>query len=166
MTLSCQIHNTVASLTIEQTYKNSSDSAALETMYVLPIWSDAVLDSLEATLPDGRVVCARVMARDTAVEKYGDAISQGCKTLMATMDRTDRVVLFVGNLAPGAVITVQARLVFPVRRSYVHWEVIIPTALVPSSNAQKELETEPVLVRTEECPYAMTFQVQITVDEG
>jgi hypothetical protein len=92
-----------------------------------------VVTSLQVKLSDGRILTAKIEEETKAAERYDDAIASGNTAFMAKQDEKapDRMILSIGNLAPGESVEVMIVESFPVKCEGESWRLFLPASLVP-----------------------------------
>ena len=86
---------------IELTYQNTNTESPLECTYVFPLEKTTLLAKFEAVIDD-KVIETKIMEKEKAKEKYGDAIASGNAAVMAerTKKKDETMTIRLGNLLP------------------------------------------------------------------
>ena len=131
VTYEAEIHSALATVEISQKFCNS-ESTPIECEYRWPLSDTSVLASLSIVLEDGRELEAKIEEETKAKEIYEDSMASGHTAYMAKKNSSDVVTLSIGNLAPEAVITVRARVAFPLEAEAQRWKFLLPISnIVP-----------------------------------
>src|SRR5262245_563255 len=109
---------------LTQEFQNPHD-VALEATYIFPLPDRAAVTSMRMTA-DGRVIEAELKERGKAREEYDRAIAEGHRASIAEEERPDVFTMRVGNILPGARVSVALTVVGPL--SYADGE---PTFRLP-----------------------------------
>jgi Ca-activated chloride channel homolog len=115
--------------TVEQTFVNLEEQA-IEAVYTFPLPEDAAVCGFEV-VTDDRVLTGKIEEKETAIEQYIEAISDGNGAFMMEQDRPDVFTIRVGSLKPAQAVTI--------RLTYVsHLEIVdrtirlaFPTTVAP-----------------------------------
>ncbi|MCC6621542.1 MAG: VWA domain-containing protein [Deltaproteobacteria bacterium] len=118
-----------AEVTVSQRYKNA-EPRPLEALYVFPLPSDAAVCGFVAEV-DGRRIEGRVEERDKAFEIYDDAMAEGHGAFLLDQERPNIFTASVGNLRPGASVTIQIRYVMALGLEGEAFRFQLPTTVSP-----------------------------------
>ena len=102
-----ELRGSNATTDVELTYVNPSTDNPLQCTYMFPIESKTVLASFEASFDDRKVV-TKITSKESAQEKYEDAIAGGKGAVIAEKKKKDEaLVVKLGNLLPGQKATIK-----------------------------------------------------------
>jgi hypothetical protein len=100
-----RVSDGLASIRVEQTYKNSSEEP-LEAFYQFPVFANAVVTGCRFILPDETVSCS-VEEISEAQKTYDSAVDSGKQAVLATKSSDELYGMNVGNVPAGAEIVVE-----------------------------------------------------------
>eukprot|EP00358_Blepharisma_japonicum_P000490 CAMPEP_0202947418 /NCGR_PEP_ID=MMETSP1395-20130829/11580_1 /ASSEMBLY_ACC=CAM_ASM_000871 /TAXON_ID=5961 /ORGANISM="Blepharisma japonicum, Strain Stock R1072" /LENGTH=752 /DNA_ID=CAMNT_0049648657 /DNA_START=120 /DNA_END=2378 /DNA_ORIENTATION=+ len=154
-----------------QVYKNI-ETQPIECEYVFPVENDAVITGMRIHLPDGTILEASIEEETKAQEMYQDAISEGNTAVMTKSDTPDKMVVNVGNVAPGAEIRIEFKFTTPISTELDFWKLYIPTTLTPKAQLQPnsipveeiKQETQFTIVNARDCTYRIGMCIEIHSD--
>ncbi|PRX98653.1 VIT domain-containing protein [Allonocardiopsis opalescens] len=118
-----------AGVEVRQTFRNPHDRT-LEAAYVFPLPDRAAVTALRMRT-GGRVVDGRLAEREEARRAYTAALDEGRTASIAEEDRPDVFNLRVGNIAPGASVTVDLSLSQPLGYADDAAEFRFPLVVAP-----------------------------------
>ena len=96
-----ELRGATADTNVELTYINPSTDSPLECTYTFPLEKTSVLAKFEAVIDD-KVVVTKVTEKESAKEKYDDAIAGGNAAVLAERKKKDETLTVkLGNLLPG-----------------------------------------------------------------
>ena len=97
---------------IELHYLNPSNEYTVEATYEFPLDKKTIFSKLIATI-DGRVVEAKVRAKEEAKEKFDDAVAAGNAAVLAERKSDDKesMTIKLGNLKPLQVAVLNIQLI-------------------------------------------------------
>lgn len=100
-----RVSDGLASIRVEQTYKNSSEEP-LEAFYQFPVFANAVVTGCRFILPDETVSCT-VEEISEAQKTYDSAVDSGKQAVLATKSSDELYGMNVGNVPAGSEIVVE-----------------------------------------------------------
>mmetsp|Transcript_11022 Transcript_11022/g.11068 ORF Transcript_11022/g.11068 Transcript_11022/m.11068 type:complete len:197 (+) Transcript_11022:74-664(+) len=164
------VRNSLCNIELFQIYKNVENDP-IECEYVFPVENDTVVTGMSIHLPDGSILEATIEEETKATEIYQDAISEGNTAVMAKSKSPDRMVVNVGNVAPGAEVRIQFKFSAPIATELDFWRLYIPASLTPKALAPSISDQEEVqqlaqfpLVRAKNCTYRIGMSIDIYAD--
>eukprot|EP00164_Ancoracysta_twista_P003553 GFYU01004745.1.p1 GENE.GFYU01004745.1~~GFYU01004745.1.p1 ORF type:complete len:1133 (-),score=265.34 GFYU01004745.1:7-3405(-) len=108
---SVNVLDDVMSVDVEQVFRNVKD-AVIQAEYTFPLPYEAAVTDFEARMEDA-VVTGVVKAKAEARRVYHEAVSRGQKAFLLEESLPGLFKVRVGNLAPGAVVTIRLVYVSP-----------------------------------------------------
>ncbi|CAG9313321.1 unnamed protein product [Blepharisma stoltei] len=165
------VRNSLCKMELFQVYKNI-ETQPIECEYVFPVENDAVITAMRIHLPDGTILEASIEEETKAQEMYQDAISEGNTAVMTKSDTPDKMVVNVGNIAPGAEIRIEFKFTTPISTELDFWKLYIPTTLTPKAQLQPnsipleeiKQETQFTVVNARNCTYRIGMSIDIHSD--
>lgn len=154
-------------VTVAHRYRNT-ETVPLEAVYTFPLETGAAVCGFEAQVGERRVV-GKVMERDEAFEAYDDAMAEGHGAFLLDRERPNVFTASLGNLAPGAEVTVQIKYVALLNLEGDAIRFMLPTTIAPRyapASAPKVGQPEadrvnpPTLLHV---PYGLTLAVDVDV---
>jgi Ca-activated chloride channel family protein len=118
-----------ARVVVSHRYVNT-ESTPIEAVYVFPLDEGAAVCGFEAVV-DGTLVIGEVEERETAFEKYDDAIAQGHGAFLLDEQRPDVFQASIGNLPPGKEVLVRLTYVTELSVDRTGARFMIPTTVSP-----------------------------------
>jgi Ca-activated chloride channel family protein len=111
LSLSGSIHNSAASLSYKQVFKNESDKS-IECVYKFPSDRFFAVTALKVKVGD-REIHTEIMEKKQAEEKYDDAVAAGHTAVKLNFDEKlpDVIELNIGHLLPGTTAEVTVDIV-------------------------------------------------------
>lgn len=119
----------LADITLVQVFHNPSETF-IEAEYTFPLPEDAAVDGMTMTFGDREVV-GLIRDRAKARAAYEKAVADGKAAALTEQQRPNVFTQTVGNLPPGAEITVTLHLVQPVEYRDGAWELVVPLVVGP-----------------------------------
>ena len=103
-----ELRGATAITNVELTYANPNQESSLECTYVFPLEKTTLLAKFEAIIDD-KVVETKVMKKETAEQKYDDAIASGNIGVLAERSKKaeETMTIKLGNLLPGQSATLK-----------------------------------------------------------
>ncbi|MBI2298043.1 MAG: VWA domain-containing protein, partial [Armatimonadetes bacterium] len=137
-----EIHAGAARVSLSQRYRND-EAAPLEAVYVFPLAARSAVNGFDVRVGD-RLFAGEVKPRDEAFAAYDDALEAGFGAYLLDQERPNVFTASVGNLPPGAEVTVHLGYV-----SELDWEgdtirFVLPTTISPRYVSEEELERRQV----------------------
>lgn len=123
---------------INQQFVNT-EKISVEAVYSFPLPMGASICSFSIINKD-KVLESKIMERDSAFEKYDEALLQGNSAYLLDQDRPNLFTTSVGNLTPGQDITIKIEYVQLINRYKNICKFILPTTLAPVYTPPKFLE--------------------------
>ena len=101
-----------SSTSVELTYVNPSEQHPLECTFAFPLENTQTLTKFEAIIED-RVINTRVIDKESARERYDDAVAGGKAAVIAERKekKEESLQVKLGNLLPGQTATIKATVV-------------------------------------------------------
>lgn len=124
-----QIRSCAARVTLRQRYRNC-EPCPVEAVYVFPIDEGAAVCGFEVQI-DGVRVVGRVEERDAAFARYDDALAAGHGGYLLDQERPDIFSASIGNIAPGAEVTITIVTVAEVALAGDDLRFVLPTTVAP-----------------------------------
>ena len=116
---------------VELTYINPTSDSPLECTYTFPIDKNTVIAKFEAVIDD-RVVQTKVMEKETAQERFDDAVASGNTSVLAERKKKDEVMTVkLGNLLPGQNATLKSQIISQVDIVGGHYAFSLVNAFYP-----------------------------------
>jgi len=116
-------------MTLEQRYRNSSDSNT-EITYTFPLPVGAVLMDIEVEL-NGQVLTGEVSPKATARARYEEAISEGNSSIMLEKNRDGSFTLELGNLMAREECKIMVRYAQILQTEHGQVRLMLPTTIAP-----------------------------------
>lgn len=123
------ISGMVAVVTLEQSFRNSSDQWA-EGVYTFPLPGEAAVRAMEIRVGERRIV-GEIRERFEAEAVYREAREAGRKASLVAQQRPNLFRNRIANLAPGETIVVKLEFVQPVQYDAGVFSLRLPTTLTP-----------------------------------
>ncbi len=130
VTLGAEAHAGLARVVLSQRFANTG-AEPLAVTYQVPLPADAAVSGYAFTIGERRVVGA-IDRRAAARERYEEALLEGRSAALLEQDRANRFTQELGNVPPGADVTVEISVDQPLR--WVEpgsWEWRFPTVVAP-----------------------------------
>lgn len=123
-----RVSDGLASIRIEQTYKNSSEEP-LEAFYQFPVFANAVVTGCRFILPDETVACS-VEEISKAQKTYDSAVDSGKQAVLATKSSDELYGMNVGNVPAGSEVVVELDYATLVKQHFKDsYRLTIPTTI-------------------------------------
>ena len=123
------IRDLLSEVTVTQTYRNA-EAVNIEAVYTFPLPLEAVLLELTVTIGE-RVLCGKVIEKQTAEARYEEAITDGDTAIMLEQDEPGMYTMNVGNLQAGETVVIRFRYAMLQRWSGDHLRFLLPTTIAP-----------------------------------
>ena len=123
------IRDLLSEVTVTQTYRNA-EAVNIEAVYTFPLPLEAVLLELAVTIGE-RVLCGKVIEKQTAEARYEEAITDGDTAIMLEQDEPGMYTMNVGNLQAGETVVIRFRYAMLQRWSGDHLRFLLPTTIAP-----------------------------------
>lgn len=153
-----KIINSIASVTIEQTYINEG-SKAIEAIYVFPGSTQAAINALEMKIGE-RIIVAKIAEKNQARTDYNQAKQDGKSATLLEQHRPNVFQMNVANILPGDVIQVTLRYTEFLEPVDGEYSFIFPTVVGPRyqgidnpSTAGESWNQNPYLKKDKAIPY-------------
>eukprot|EP00835_Amoeboradix_gromovi_P004284 NODE_325_length_10950_cov_0.271864.p1 type:complete len:920 gc:universal NODE_325_length_10950_cov_0.271864:7181-4422(-) len=104
-----KIIDSVASVVVEQHFKNPSDTA-MECNYKFPVNDNIAVTGFEANV-NNELVIGRLVTKESAKQVYDDAMTQGNTAAVLHQTAADMFEMSLGRLPPNATATVRIQFV-------------------------------------------------------
>eukprot|EP00026_Physarum_polycephalum_P002025 Phypoly_transcript_02029.p1 GENE.Phypoly_transcript_02029~~Phypoly_transcript_02029.p1 ORF type:complete len:983 (+),score=158.19 Phypoly_transcript_02029:31-2949(+) len=142
MDVDCDIYDTIASVTISQTFQNSSD-APQELIVGFPIDEYGSVCKFEGTNSNGDKIIGKVMEKSAASNTYDDAIAEGKTTILLEECPNNVFRASVGMLRPGDSMKLQITYVTEIlvhrkREFKFIFNTLMPSDLIRSPSQPQE----------------------------
>jgi len=130
--IKAELRGSTAVTNVELTYFNPNAENPMECTYVFPLEKTTILSRFEAVIDD-TVVFTKVTEKETAQEKYDDAIASGNAAVMAERSKKqeETMTIKLGNLLPGQNATLKATIVSQLEVVGGHYAFVLPVAFYP-----------------------------------
>lgn len=152
--INASVVNQIASVTHEQTFKNSFKEN-LEATYIFPLSGGATVSSFEMIIGE-KIIKGKVKEREEARQEYIKAVEEGKKAALLEQERDDVFTVQVGNIPPSQEIKVRItyseKLAFfengttEIRLPLVVAQRYIPGDMLDRSNTGKGIESDTDIV--------------------
>ncbi len=155
-----------ARVRIAQRFRNG-ESRAVEAVYKFPLPEGAAVCGFEARVGE-RVIRGSVEEREKAFEAYDRALAEGHGGFLLDEERPNLFTLAVGNLNPGAEVTVQIDYVtlLDVERGSARF--LLPTTIAPRYLPDPDAEEEGIPVDERirpayagQVPYGLSLELKL-----
>ncbi|OMJ67308.1 hypothetical protein SteCoe_35570 [Stentor coeruleus] len=133
------LQNSLASLTISQSFSNTS-SLPLECEYHLPTFPQGIVTDLKIRLPDGSILSSEITEKEKAQERYQDTISQGYSAAIAMQQDDSNLIITLGNLLPNDSVEVIINCVCPIQSEKDSWRFQFVSGFIPLGATGYNLE--------------------------
>ena len=133
------ITGTVADVVLTQTFRNDSQ-AWINVIYALPVTDTTIVYGWELTTDDRRIRGV-VREREAAVRSYEIARTEGRQAALLEPLARDLFHVKVANIAPGATLTTELKLIHPVVQTGRSYRLQLPTTLAPRYQPLAQIET-------------------------
>jgi Ca-activated chloride channel family protein len=127
--ISGEVNGMVASITIEQTFKNSSANW-VNGRYVFPLAEDAALDSMQLRIGD-RLIKGVVQAKAEAKKTFEAAKKAGKKAGLVEQHRANLFSMSVANIGPSETVIATLTYVSKVHYQDNTFSLTLPSTLTP-----------------------------------
>jgi len=127
--LKADISGMIASVTLTQKFKNTSDDW-VEATYVLPLPETAAVDAMQFQVGD-RIIRGKIKERREAKKLYMKAKAAGKKAALVVQQRPNLFTQKVANIAPGESLTVSLHFLQKVDYQQGDFVWRLPTTLTP-----------------------------------
>ena len=114
---------------ITQRYRNS-EREPIEAIFTFRVDDGAAMCHFEAKFED-RVIVGEVDERESAFERYDDAVMEGKRTALLDQERPDLFTARLGNLPPGQTASLHLSYVQTLPTEGSTAKLIIPTTVAP-----------------------------------
>lgn len=126
-----ELRGATADTNVELTYINPSTDSPLECTYTFPLEKTSVLAKFEAVIDD-KVVVTKVTEKESAKEKYDDAIAGGNAAVLAERKKKDETLTVkLGNLLPGQRAILKIQVVSQLEIVGGQYAYVLPMAFYP-----------------------------------
>jgi Ca-activated chloride channel family protein len=156
----------IASMTtITQVFENTEERA-VEAVYCFPIEESAAVCGFEIET-NGKTIAGKVEEREKAFEIYDKAIEKGDASFLLDQEAQDILIISVGNIKPGQVVTVRISYVseLPVTDGTIRLQ--IPTTVSPryAPPGSDPVKTDRITPPYEaEAPYRLSLKIKAISD--
>lgn len=151
---------TIASMVVEQTYRNRG-TQPIEAVYVFPAGTRAAVHGMKMTIGD-RVRRAQIMKKSEAKQGYEVARSAGKGAALLEQERPNVFQMSVANVMPGEAVKVEleyTELLVPEKGTY---EFVFPTVVAPRyTGTQAEFPAAPYLKEGTPSPAGFSFDMTV-----
>ena len=133
VSVSSVLRGCFSTTSVELTYVNPSEQHPLECNFNVPIEETQTMTEFEAEI-DEKIIKTRVIDKETAKEKYDDAVAGGKAAVMAqrkTHKTEEDIIVKLGNLLPGKTAKIKATIVGKLEVVGGSYSYQIPTAFYP-----------------------------------
>ena len=161
-----------ASVTVSQRYENI-EKVPVEAVYTFPLEESSAVCEFVVEL-DGKKVVGIIEEKDSAFEKYDQALADGHGAYLLDQDRPNIFTASIGNLLPGKSATIHITYVTELKQVSDSIRLMIPTTVSPRyipPDQQKNMDlveldhlTPPVMVG--KIPYGLSLTAEIEVANG
>ena len=138
-----EINGMVATITINQTFKNTSANW-VDGVYTFPLPEDAAVDDLTLIIGE-RIIKSTVKEKAEAKKAFNKAKKEGKKAGLLEQQRPNLFTMSVANIAPNSNIVAQIRYVEKARFRDGEFSLRLPTTLTP-----RYIPGQPIEVNVEE----------------
>lgn len=118
-----------AKVKISQRFKNM-ERKAIEAVYKFPLPEDAAIYGLRAVI-DGKRIQGQVEESEKAFERYDKALMKGDRASILDQERPNIFTLSVGNLNPGAEVTIEIEYAVLLGMEGQEVRFFLPTTISP-----------------------------------
>ena len=109
-----ELRGHTAYTSVEMTYVNPDPESALECTYIFPVDSNHLIAKFEVEV-EGKVIVAKVIEKERALEKYEDAVAAGnfavFSELQGTSKQDESLLVKLGNLHPKQKAVLKAQII-------------------------------------------------------
>ena len=123
------VRGTATRITVAQRFCNE-EPTPIEAVYRFPLDESASVCGFTAVVGDRRID-GRVMERDQAFDRYDDAMADGDGAFLLDQERPNVFSASVGNLEPGAEVTIEITYVTLAKREGDSVRLMLPTTISP-----------------------------------
>lgn len=124
-----QVRAFASRVTLRQRYRNR-EAHPIECVYTFPLDDGAAVCGFEAEIGGTRVV-GRVQEREAAFARYDDALAAGHGAYLLDQERPDVFTASVGNVPPGAEVTITLVTVGELALAGDDLRFVLPTTVSP-----------------------------------
>jgi Ca-activated chloride channel family protein len=135
--ISVEITGMIVHTTVRQTFKNQTNDW-IEGMYRFPLPDQASVDSMTMLIGNRRIV-GRIKEKEEAKKTYREAVKAGKKAALLQEHRPNMFSTRVGNVAPGAVISVELTFLSYASQNGMVFDWAMPQAITPRFNFDQPL---------------------------
>jgi Ca-activated chloride channel family protein len=119
-----------AKITIQQKFRND-EKKAIEAVYKFPLPEGSAITGFKIWIND-RIIEGMVEERETAFNKYDDAMMQGEGAYLIDEERPNIFTLSAGNINPGMEVIIEINLVMLMDNEGLRkHRLVLPTAIAP-----------------------------------
>jgi Ca-activated chloride channel family protein len=142
------ISGLVASVSVEQTFRNESD-VWVEGVYAFPLPDNAAVRHMEMIIGERRII-GKIKEKALAKEMFNQAKKAGKKASLVEQHRPNLFLNRIANIAPGEEVTVRLEYVQAVQYSAGEFSVRFPMTITPRyrlhSTSAESIEVAPELL--------------------
>jgi len=124
-----ELRDLLAEVSVTQIYKNE-EPVNIEAVYTFPLPTQATLLDLAVTI-DGRVHKGVIVGKQTAEDRYEDAVTEGDTAIMLQQKEFGLYTMNVGNLQAGETAVIRFRYVLLQQWSGDRLRFMLPTVIAP-----------------------------------
>ena len=152
-----------ASVTLTQTYKNSSDQP-IEASYNFPITENSAITGFTAKIND-KIICAEIKENEEAKQVYDDSISSGHGAYLLQQTSDDIFNMSVGNLPQDTVVEIEITYICELsgsgKEQAPHVLFNIPTTIIqPYTPATANVSTPAPSIEHDKVSYSFNARVK------
>jgi Ca-activated chloride channel family protein len=163
-----KVNGLLFELTVEQRYRNATDSN-IEAVYTFPLPHDAVLLDVEVAIA-GRRLKGVVVEKRAAEASYEQAIDGGNTAVMLERAGDGLLTANFGNLMPGEEASIRYRFAQPLRVEHGTVRITVPTVIAPRygdpATAGMQAHQAPVHDLGVSYPFALTIELAGAIARG
>jgi Ca-activated chloride channel family protein len=155
----------LARVVLEQTFENTSTDT-LHVTYKMPLPADGAVSGYAFTIGE-RTITGRVDPKETARERFEQALAQGKTAAILEQEKADIFTQELGNIP--AKKTIVAKITIDQRLAWLpegEWELRFPTVIGPRYCGTTETADDARAVAVETSPEALAARVDMSIRIG
>ncbi|KNC99654.1 uncharacterized protein SPPG_05035 [Spizellomyces punctatus DAOM BR117] len=130
------VRDSVASVLVEQSYQNSFNEAAVDAVYIFPLYEGAAVCDFEVEI-DGRKARGEVKEKEEAKKDFQKAVDEGKLASLLESHSADVFQTSIGNIPAGKVVTIHLRYISELKGDAQadQLRLVLPTTIAPRYNS-------------------------------
>ncbi|UTW59910.1 marine proteobacterial sortase target protein [Kordiimonas sp. SCSIO 12603] len=136
-----EINGFIAYTTVKQSFRNTTDQWVNGT-YRFPLPDTAAIDAFEMLVGEKRIK-GKIKEKQEAKRIYEQAVKEGKKAALLSQIRPNMFSSKVGNVAPGAVITVEISFITHAEQNGLTFSWKLPQAITPRYHRLEDMVPTP-----------------------